>query len=280
MGRISNVFNCFGVEMILICSWNGPVMGLTLKSVDDEAAISGYENDAFVEWTIDYIFDRGSSSEHVENVSIASALTEHPELKADRKITMQFTVNSKDHTRAIVLASNVNHLNIHKVLLVHVDNSVAYNEILCFQKNEIINTAVLSGMQKSLKLRIYSVTDGGSITDVTLKSQCISAHSRVLKVQNLLHYLDLGHLGTWGPFRYHRAAQRSTWMGQSCAGWQRPSSPLNTANSGPRPPTLSGILKCQSQFGFPTQCSIWLKVNSSNFIHFLNFIDQLCLFLF
>ncbi|VDN89664.1 unnamed protein product [Brugia pahangi] len=45
----------------------------------------------------------------------------------------------------------------------------------------LINTAVLSGKQSALPMRIFSVTEGGSLNDVTSSSYCLSAESRVLK---------------------------------------------------------------------------------------------------
>lgn len=45
----------------------------------------------------------------------------------------------------------------------------------------MVNTAVLSGKQAALPMRIFSVTEGGNLNDVTSNSNCMSAESRVLK---------------------------------------------------------------------------------------------------
>ncbi|VDK48554.1 unnamed protein product [Anisakis simplex] len=45
----------------------------------------------------------------------------------------------------------------------------------------LINTAILSGRQTSMPMRILTISEGGLLTDVTSNSHCISAESRVLK---------------------------------------------------------------------------------------------------
>ncbi|VDM07626.1 unnamed protein product [Wuchereria bancrofti] len=45
----------------------------------------------------------------------------------------------------------------------------------------LVNTAVLSGKQSAMPMKIFSVTEGGSLNDVTSSSYCLSAESRVLK---------------------------------------------------------------------------------------------------
>uniref|UniRef100_A0A0R3RTY3 TMEM132 domain-containing protein n=1 Tax=Elaeophora elaphi TaxID=1147741 RepID=A0A0R3RTY3_9BILA len=49
------------------------------------------------------------------------------------------------------------------------------------QGENLVNTAVLSGKQAAVPMRIFSVTEGGNLNDVTSSSYCLSAESRVLK---------------------------------------------------------------------------------------------------
>lgn len=50
-----------------------------------------------------------------------------------------------------------------------------------FQDENLINTAVLSGKQIAMPMKIFAVTEGGDLNDVTSSSHCLSAESRVLK---------------------------------------------------------------------------------------------------
>ncbi|VDK67181.1 unnamed protein product [Onchocerca ochengi] len=45
----------------------------------------------------------------------------------------------------------------------------------------LVNTAVLSGKQAAIPMRIFSVMEGGNLNDVTSSSYCLSAEPRVLK---------------------------------------------------------------------------------------------------
>lgn len=45
----------------------------------------------------------------------------------------------------------------------------------------MVNTAVLSGKQAAIPMRIFSVMEGGNLNDVTSSSYCLSAEPRVLK---------------------------------------------------------------------------------------------------
>ncbi|PAV80035.1 hypothetical protein WR25_23008 [Diploscapter pachys] len=57
----------------------------------------------------------------------------------------------------------------------------AYTIVPVASSTEIINTGILSGQQSSTSMRIYTVSYGGNIKDVTSNSHCISSESRVLK---------------------------------------------------------------------------------------------------
>uniref|UniRef100_A0A1I7XQN8 TMEM132 domain-containing protein n=1 Tax=Heterorhabditis bacteriophora TaxID=37862 RepID=A0A1I7XQN8_HETBA len=49
------------------------------------------------------------------------------------------------------------------------------------KNTDIINTGVLSGQQISSSMRVYTVSVGGTVSDVTSRSHCISGEARVLK---------------------------------------------------------------------------------------------------
>lgn len=49
------------------------------------------------------------------------------------------------------------------------------------QDTNVINTAILSGRQTGMSMKILAISDGGYLSDVTTKSHCISSETRVLK---------------------------------------------------------------------------------------------------
>ncbi|CAJ0599189.1 unnamed protein product [Cylicocyclus nassatus] len=49
------------------------------------------------------------------------------------------------------------------------------------KNTDLINTAVLSGQQSATAMRVFTASLGGIVRDVTARSHCISAESRVLK---------------------------------------------------------------------------------------------------
>ncbi|CAG9531555.1 unnamed protein product [Cercopithifilaria johnstoni] len=56
-----------------------------------------------------------------------------------------------------------------------------YGLLPMIKGENLVNTAVLSGKQAALPMRIFSITEGGNLNDVTSSSYCLSAESRVLK---------------------------------------------------------------------------------------------------
>lgn len=63
------------------------------------------------------------------------------------------------------------------------------------QNWELMNTAVLTGRQVAQTMKVYIVSQGGKIADVTLQSSCHAEDESVIKVmQNmllLLFYIEL-----------------------------------------------------------------------------------------
>ncbi|CAI4231221.1 unnamed protein product [Auanema sp. JU1783] len=49
------------------------------------------------------------------------------------------------------------------------------------KSTDIVNTGILSGRQSATSMRVYTVSLGGTVKDVTSQSHCISAESKVLK---------------------------------------------------------------------------------------------------
>uniref|UniRef100_A0A914W794 Transmembrane protein family 132 middle domain-containing protein n=1 Tax=Plectus sambesii TaxID=2011161 RepID=A0A914W794_9BILA len=162
-------------------TWSGPIFAMLLETKGDGDSTT-LDAEASIHWDVRYVVDRRAAarsallprndSQTVEENSAANSTTTTvtpPKIAAfnkytstissaiqnhdSGKITMQFTI-SKDTTYAIVVAA---------------------------KSNELINTAVLSGLQSSILLRIYSITLGGDVSDVTFKSSCKSLEPRVLK---------------------------------------------------------------------------------------------------
>uniref|UniRef100_A0A915PB20 Transmembrane protein family 132 middle domain-containing protein n=1 Tax=Setaria digitata TaxID=48799 RepID=A0A915PB20_9BILA len=69
----------------------------------------------------------------------------------------------------------------------------------------LVNTAVLSGKQVAIPMRIFSVTEGGNLNDVTSNSHCLSAESRVLKASPTCSsiYVDGSELRGMGRVKVH-----------------------------------------------------------------------------
>ncbi len=55
---------------------------------------------------------------------------------------------------------------------------------MCFQMTELVNTAILTGQIQSFPMRIYSLTQGGIVTDITSQTTCHSGDDQILKVSS------------------------------------------------------------------------------------------------
>ena len=51
-----------------------------------------------------------------------------------------------------------------------------------FQRWEMMNTAVLTGRQVSQSMKVFIVSEAGSVADVTLHTSCTTADHSALKV--------------------------------------------------------------------------------------------------
>ncbi|KHJ89843.1 hypothetical protein OESDEN_10323 [Oesophagostomum dentatum] len=72
--------------------------------------------------------------------------------------------------------------HIHKVATkFRVVPDTIYALVPVAKNTELINTGVLSGQQSATSMRVFTASLGGTIRDVTSRSHCISAESRVLK---------------------------------------------------------------------------------------------------
>ncbi|KHN74376.1 Transmembrane protein [Toxocara canis] len=71
--------------------------------------------------------------------------------------------------------------------------------------SNLINTAILSGHQTSMPMRVLTVSEGGLLTDVTANSHCISAESRVLKTSPTCSsvYVDGSELRGMAKIKVH-----------------------------------------------------------------------------
>ncbi|MCP9259328.1 Transmembrane protein [Dirofilaria immitis] len=69
----------------------------------------------------------------------------------------------------------------------------------------LVNTAVLSGKQAAISMRIFSVMEGGNLNDVTSSSYCLSAESRVLKASPTCNsiYVDGSELRGMSKVKVH-----------------------------------------------------------------------------
>jgi transmembrane protein 132 len=55
-----------------------------------------------------------------------------------------------------------------------------------FQSWELMNTAVLTGRQVSQPMKVFMVSQGGEIADVTLHTSCHTSDDSALKVYQIL----------------------------------------------------------------------------------------------
>ncbi|OZC11638.1 hypothetical protein X798_01501 [Onchocerca flexuosa] len=63
----------------------------------------------------------------------------------------------------------------------HIFSDLVYALLPMIKGENLVNTAVLSGKQAAIPMRIFSVMEGGNLNDVTSSSYCLSTEPRVLK---------------------------------------------------------------------------------------------------
>ncbi|KAK5972392.1 Transmembrane protein [Trichostrongylus colubriformis] len=79
-------------------------------------------------------------------------------------------------------SGNATQEHIHKVAVkFRVVPDSLYALVPVAKNTDLINTGVLSGQQSATSMRVFTASLGGVIRDVTARSHCISAESRVLK---------------------------------------------------------------------------------------------------
>jgi hypothetical protein len=59
-----------------------------------------------------------------------------------------------------------------------------------FQSTELINMAMLTGKMVSLPMKIYSLSQGGKVADITSATTCHSGNDDVLKVSQQYIYIQ------------------------------------------------------------------------------------------
>lgn len=57
-----------------------------------------------------------------------------------------------------------------------------FNIYYFFQNWELMNTAVLTGRQVAQAMKVFIVSQGGKVADVTLQSSCYAEDESVIKV--------------------------------------------------------------------------------------------------
>uniref|UniRef100_A0A183DTA8 TMEM132 domain-containing protein n=1 Tax=Gongylonema pulchrum TaxID=637853 RepID=A0A183DTA8_9BILA len=82
---------------------------------------------------------------------------------------------------------------------------VVYSLLPMLKDENLINTAVLSGKQASVPMKIFAVTEAGDLNDVTSNSHCLSSESRVLKSSPTCSslYVDGSELRGMGKIKVH-----------------------------------------------------------------------------
>ena len=57
------------------------------------------------------------------------------------------------------------------------------NNYILLQRFELMNTAVMTGKQVSQSMKIFVVSESGSVADVTLHTSCTTTDAAALKVR-------------------------------------------------------------------------------------------------
>lgn len=74
---------------------------------------------------------------------------------------------------------------------------VIFNDFifLLLQSWELMNTAVLTGRQVAQAMKVFMVSQGGKVADVTLKSSCYAEDESVIKVcLYLCQYVEVNYV--------------------------------------------------------------------------------------
>lgn len=120
-------------------------------------------------WSVSYVHD----GPKMKDLSIEGA--NGPE-ETRKKLVAKLEIQ-KDDIQAVLPISKVDFRTF-------INQSVVLTNVLeTFSQNwEVMNTAVLTGRQVSQALKVFIVSQGGKVADVTLQSSCHAEDESVIKV--------------------------------------------------------------------------------------------------
>lgn len=122
-------------------------------------------------WSVSYVHD----GPKLKDLSMEGA--NGPE-ETRKKLVAKLEIQ-KDDIQAVLPISKV-----HSSILSY--NIVLTLTFFCFLQNwEVMNTAVLTGRQVSQALKVFIVSQGGKVADVTLQSSCHAEDESVIKVSGI-----------------------------------------------------------------------------------------------
>ncbi|VDM96307.1 unnamed protein product [Thelazia callipaeda] len=135
--------------------------------------------------------------------SVAESESEsHPNKMDDDLINVHWEVQYDIEGKS----SNTSKMGSHRTTTkFRIYSDFVYSIVPMIKGENVINTAVLSGKQTAVPMRIFSVTEGGHLEDVTSNSHCLSAESRVLKASPTCSsiYVDGSELRGMGKVKIH-----------------------------------------------------------------------------
>ncbi|KPM05329.1 hypothetical protein QR98_0037900, partial [Sarcoptes scabiei] len=101
-------------------------------------------------------------------------------------------IGRKKSTKIAATIQRLSNESFKLTSLIDIQKDVIQDLIAITDSNNLLNTAVLNGRQVSRSLRIYQVTIGGKINDITFQCSCQSLDETVLKVSSSCSsiYLD------------------------------------------------------------------------------------------
>lgn len=127
-------------------------------------------------WSVSYVHD----GPKLKDLSIESA---NGQEETRKKLVAKLEIQ-KDDIQAVLPISKVHFciLSVSNIILIH---------RTLFQNWEVMNTAVLTGRQVSQALKVFIVSQGGKVADVTLQSSCHAEDESVIKVLVLVLSFNL-----------------------------------------------------------------------------------------
>ncbi|KRY11328.1 H(+)/Cl(-) exchange transporter 4 [Trichinella patagoniensis] len=104
-------------------------------------------------WTVEYFYDDDGDVRELSDIGILSEKTSEEELARQRNLNTRFTIQ-KDTLMGLFTVG----------------------------KTALVNTAVMTGKQIAIPMKVFGVSYAGVIREVTLSANCISKETSVLKV--------------------------------------------------------------------------------------------------